>query len=85
MLHLQLKPITKGMARPVKAQLKDIRQSNYFTTAKYDYTLQEKIILYRVAEQAFEYREANKEWFKEHEGEYITKTTFPSDFPSHTS
>ena len=51
------------MARPIKTQSKDIQQSNYFTTAKYDYTLQEKIILYRVAEQAFEYREANKEWF----------------------
>lgn len=61
------------MARPIKTQSKDIQQSNYFTTAKYDYTLQEKIILYRVAEQAFEYREANKEWFKEHEGEYIAK------------
>lgn len=61
------------MARPIKTQSKDIQQSNYFTTAKYDYTLQEKIILYRVAEQAFEYREAKKEWFKEHEGEYIAK------------
>lgn len=62
------------MARPIKTQSKDIQQSNYFTTAKYDYTLQEKIILYRVAEQAFEYREANKEWFKEHEGEYNIPT-----------
>ena len=48
------------MARPIKTQSKDIQQSNYFTTAKYDYTLQEKIILYRVAEQAFEYREADR-------------------------
>jgi hypothetical protein len=72
-LYLQPKQTIESMARPVKAQSKDIRQSNYFTTAKYDYTLQEKIILYRVAEQAFEYREANKEWFEQHEGEYIAR------------
>lgn len=45
-LYLQPKQTIESMARPVKAQSKDIRQSNYFTTAKYDYTLQEKIILY---------------------------------------
>ncbi|WP_317347485.1 replication initiation protein [Blautia argi] len=64
------------MARPVvieNSQSKEIRQSNYFTTAKYDYTLQEKLILYRIAEKAFEYREANKEWFEQNEGKYIVK------------
>lgn len=72
------------MARPVKAQSKDIRQSNYFTTAKYDYTLQEKIILYRVAEQAFEYREANKSGSKSMRGSISQKSMFLSDYPSRT-
>lgn len=59
------------MARPVKVDNQLLQQSNYFTTARYDYTAQEKRILYRVAEKAYEYRMANKEWFKEHDGEYV--------------
>ena len=52
------------MARPLKVENQMMQQSNYFTTARYDYTAQEKRILYRVAEKAYEYRMANKEWFE---------------------
>ena len=38
------------MARPLKVENQMMQQSNYFTTARYDYTAQEKRILYRVAE-----------------------------------
>lgn len=46
------------MARPLKTNGKELPttgQSNYLTTAKYDYTPQEKRILYRVVEQAWAY------------------------------
>lgn len=59
------------MARPIKIENQMLQQSNYFTTARYDYTAQEKRILYRVAEKAYEYRMANVEWFNEHDGEYV--------------
>lgn len=61
----------KRMARPLKVDNQLLRQSNYFTTARYDYTAQEKRILYRVAEKAYEFRMANKEWFELHDGEYV--------------
>jgi len=59
------------MARPIKVKNQMVQQSNYFTTARYDFTVQEKRILYRVAEKAYEYRMANKEWFAQHDGEYV--------------
>ena len=59
------------MARPLKVENQMMQQSNYFTTARYDYTAQEKRILYRVAEKAYEYRMANKEWFEQHDGEFV--------------
>ena len=49
---------------------KPVAQSNYFTTARYDYTAGEKRILYRIAEQAFKFREKNREYFDQHDGEY---------------
>ncbi len=49
---------------------KPVAQSNYFTTARYDYTASEKRILYRIAEQAFQFREKNREYFDLHDGEY---------------
>lgn len=61
----------KRMARPLKVENQMMQQSNYFTTARYDYTAQEKRILYRVAEKAYEYRMANKEWFEQHDGEFV--------------
>lgn len=59
------------MARPLKVENQMMQQSNYFTTARYDYTAQEKRILYRVAEKAYEYRMANKKWFEQHDGEFV--------------
>ncbi|MGL5980427.1 MAG: replication initiation protein [Phocaeicola sp.] len=62
------------MARPIKTEEgRDIRQSNYITTAQYEYTAQEKRILYRVVEKAFEFRMQNTEYFAAHEGEYAVK------------
>ena len=61
------------MGRPLKVENQMMQQSNYFTTARYDYTVQEKRILYRVLEKAYEYRMENKEWFDKHDGEYIAK------------
>lgn len=61
------------MARPIKKDQNEIQQSNYFTTARYDYTTTEKRVLYRIAEKAFQYRLQNKAWFDEHEGEYVSK------------
>ena len=49
---------------------KPVAQSNYFTTALYDYTKSEKRILYRIAEQAFIFREMNRDYFDQHDGEY---------------
>ena len=47
-----------------------MEQSNYFTNARYDYTATEKRILYRVLEQACDFRRKNLDWFKEHDGQY---------------
>ena len=55
---------------PAKRECAAIEQSNIFTTARYDYTPTEKRILYRVIEQACEYRRQHLDWFKEHEGTY---------------
>lgn len=51
----------------------EIKQSNYITTARYDYSPTEKRILYRVVEKAWEYRLANAEYFKSHDGELVVK------------
>jgi len=61
------------MGRPLKVENQIMQQSNYFTTARYDYTVQEKRILYRVLEKAYEFRMENKEWFDKHDGEYVAK------------
>lgn len=46
---------SKHMARPIKKadKLPTTGQSNYLTTAKYNYTTQEKRILYRVVQEAW--------------------------------
>ena len=54
-------------------EVSEIKQSNYITTARYDYSPMEKRILYRVVEKAWEYRLANAEYFKEHDGEFVVK------------
>ena len=63
------KSIPKIMARPLKnsdgKELSTTGQSNYLTTAKYDYTPQEKRILYRVVEQAWKHIDENKINLKE--------------------
>jgi len=58
------------MARPLKTtngkSLATTGQSNYLTTSYYDYTAQEKRILYRVVEQAWKYVQEQKINLKEH-------------------
>lgn len=70
---------TNDMARPIKHLPADTtKQSNYITTARYEYSPQEKRILYRVVEKAFEFRMQNAEYFKQHDGEY--RVTKPVEF-----
>lgn len=52
-----------------KAKLPTTKQSNYITSAKYDFTVQEKRILYRIVEQAAAYR-------REHEDFFLKNKTF---------
>ena len=64
------------MARPLKVAEENnvlVRQSNYITTARYEYTAIEKRILYRIVEKAFECRMANLDWFKANDGKYTIK------------
>lgn len=61
------------MGRKKTLEIDEIKQSNYITTARYNYSPMEKRILYRVVEKAWEFRLANAEYFKEHDGEYEVK------------
>ncbi|MGL4907814.1 MAG: replication initiation protein [Bacteroidales bacterium] len=69
------------MARPIKEKALKVEQSNYLTTAQYDYTPQEKRILYRIVEKAYDFKTQNEEWFKEHIGEYVAKEHVPMTLP----
>jgi Protein involved in initiation of plasmid replication len=67
------------MPRPIKNLPTDTtKQSNYITSARYDYSPQEKRILYRVVEKAFSFRQKNAAYFKYNDGEY--KVTKPVEF-----
>lgn len=63
------------MARPLKKPTTDIEvfMSNFLTTAYYDYSAQEKRILYRIIERAFEHRKANWDYYEAHDGELVVK------------
>lgn len=53
------------MGRTKVLEIDEIKQSNYITTARYNYSPMQKRILYRIVEKAWEFRLANAQWFKE--------------------